>query len=106
MELPKKPYDKKKNYFVSYADNWADEMDISGNTVMNGEDMNEYIKTVIAKFKEDGQYTFYVGTNEDINYDSLESFLSSLDVTEISNAEIKILEKFGLCGSGHFPDFC
>lgn len=97
--------EEKEMLFVSFEGNWADEMDIEGHRIFEKEEYDEYLEKVKAKIEEDGCFTFYVGTNEDIEYDNFEEFKSKFTTKEITEEEIKTLEKFGLYGSGFFPDF-
>jgi hypothetical protein len=92
-----------KYYLVTYTDNWADEIDVSGHMIMSDKDYKEFCKAAKEVFKSDGEFTYYVGTNQDITYYSYADFMETMHKRVITEAEIKVLEKFEICDSGNFP---
>lgn len=100
----KKTFDENKNYIVHYSDNWADEMDIEGFIIMSGAELTDYIKFAKLVFKKDGEYNYYIGTNEEINYESFGVFASHFEIREISEEEYKVLDKLELVYCGMFPE--
>jgi len=96
-----------KNLFVKWDSNWADEMDVSGWRIFSKEDWGKYKKAAEKLFKEEGYYSVGIGTNEDIEYHSLEDLMGDFTVKSISDVEEVVIEKFlGGCGdNGPFPDF-
>lgn len=93
---------------VKYDSNWADEMDIDGFRLFTDEQWEEYQKDFKKLFKEDRGYTYYVGTNEDIEYNSFDEFMSDLKVSEITDEEATVLKKLfdnlTTYGYGFFPE--
>lgn len=103
---------------VKFDDNWADEMDISGFKVYDSiEDWNQAVKTFEDEHKSDrgyeedeplGEFEIYVGTNEEIMYNSMEEFLKYFEVIEITKDQKFAIESVfpeatSDCGYGHFP---
>lgn len=88
-------------YLVKYEDNWADEMDVSGHIILNERQLN----TLKDAIKQINNFTFYVGTNEDIDYQDSKSVWSSLEVREISKDIVKELERVGFLSSGFAHNF-
>lgn len=89
---------------VTFTSNWADEMDIEGYRIFSADDWKDYCKWAKKEFEHNGEYTYYVGTNEDIHYNSYNDFIADFDVITITTDQIKVLEKLELDGFGFFPD--
>ena len=72
---------------IRYKDNWADEMDLRGLAVITYQNW-EVIKTIAQKFfsKKIGGWTYYVGTNEDIKFESYEDWLCRFKVVVLDAA--------------------
>lgn len=85
---------------VQWNTNWADEMDIQGFQILTVDEWNDY-KSAVEKRKN---FEIYVGTNEEISYDSGEDLLEELEVTLITKVEVEIIEKFFGDGGG-FTEF-
>lgn len=94
------PRDFDKEFvLIKWSDNWADEMDLEGFAVM---DTDEF-----AKWKENipSPYTFYVGTNEEIDYSTKKELIdystkkeliSNLEVQPLTPGEVKFFfDNFG-----------
>lgn len=90
-------------YLVQYHDNWADEMDIEGGRVMSKEEKEEYFDSFKATIEGEGFYAYYIGTNEDILYESWSDFKDCFRVKKISLEEAKVLKKLELDEYGMFP---
>ena len=92
---------------VKYDSNWADEMDIDGFKVLTDKQWEKYQRDFKKHFKEEW-YTYYVGTNEEIEYGDFEEFRNDFNVSEITDEEAAVLEKlFGNLSKysyGFFPD--
>lgn len=92
---------------VKYDSNWADEMDIDGFKVLTNEQWEQYQKDFKKHFKEEG-YIYYVGTNEEIEYNDFEEFRNDFNVSEITDEEAAVLEKLfanlSTNGYGFFPE--
>jgi hypothetical protein len=92
---------EKTTVLLQWDSNWADEMDIYGFSLMDKEDWSEYKKYLKER---KGGFTFYIGTNEEIEYSNGNELLREITVTEISDKEAATVEKlFG--GEGGFTDF-
>jgi len=93
---------------VKYDSNWADEMDIEGFKVFTDEQWEDHQKAFQKRFKEDKVYTYYVGTNEEIEYSSFKEFMRDFKVSEITDEEAAVLEKLfdnlSTRGYGFFPE--
>ena len=81
----------KKFYLLKFRDNWADEMDVSGFVVY---DEDEY-KAWLDKIPE-GEFTYGIGTNEEIEYSSKGEFLNSVAITttNLTPEEVQFFFKF------------
>lgn len=89
-----------KKFLVKFEDNWADEMDINSHLVMSESEVEAYKKLV-----RESEYPFelFVGTNQNIDYDSAEEFLACLTFIEVSEEDVLVLEKLDLLEVGDFP---
>lgn len=98
------------NLFVKFSDNYADEFDIYGFTIMSEESWIDFQNRNREIFENYGDREWYFGTNEYVNYDTYDDFIANFSTKEISTAEEDIIEKFILEGEydsiyGVFPDF-
>lgn len=96
-------------WLVELADNWADEMDIEGFSIMSESDFAQWAKTVkeVAK-KIDKGYNFewYIGTNEWINWEDGTSFKEAFTCEVITDEEAEVLRRLLLhefASYGLFP---
>jgi hypothetical protein len=80
-----------KHYLLRYDDNWADEFDVEGFRIYDQEEYDDFKKRVKAA---EYPQQMYFGTNEGIDVDSAKDYLDRIDVTEITEAEAKVLNKF------------
>lgn len=91
-------------YCVRYTDNWADEMTIEGFSIMDEKEYEHYVATVnaIIADMECGQpFIYYVGSNEEIEYDNVDDFLSAFETSEFEEYPEGIEMVFGK----KFPEF-
>lgn len=91
-------------YFVRYTDSWADEMTIEGFSIMDEKEYERYVVTVnaIITDMECGQpFIYYVGSNEEIEYDNVDDFLSAFETSEFEEYPEGIEMVFGK----KFPEF-
>lgn len=88
-----------QRYLVKYKSNWADEMNIYGLALLTEED-----KSYIESLKLGVEYylTHHVGTNEDIEYKSLEGLLDCYTWTRITESEYQTLNRLIGDNYGHF----
>jgi hypothetical protein len=92
---------------VKYDSNWADEMAIDGFRVFTDKQWEKYQEDFKKHFKKDNSYTYYVGSNGDIEYGDFDEFMSDFKVSEITDEEAAVLEKLfdnlSTYGYGFFP---
>ncbi len=92
---------------VKYNGNWADEMDVGGFRIMSDKDFKVWEKDWKKTFKEDGEFTFHVGTNEEIPYEDYESLMADFDIQNISKEEYDVISRLftdaDSYGYGFFP---
>lgn len=79
---------------VLYEDNYADEFDVHGMDIVTEEFWNWYIETAKKLFERNDNPEYSFGTNEYIEYDSLEDFMSCFSVTDIPEYHVEIIEKY------------
>lgn len=93
----------KTHVLVQTHDNWADEMDIYGYQILTVKQYQERLVELQQEFEEnDGSYVWYIGTNEEIEYDCFDNFLETLTVSELTTEEAKFLKDIlGSNGNGH-----
>jgi hypothetical protein len=72
-------------YIVKYADNWADEMDIQGFMVIPEKELKQWKKRIPSRF------TFGLGTNESIEYQSKKQFLDTVMIEKITTEKAMVL---------------
>lgn len=91
-------------YCVRYTDSWADEMTIDGFSIMDEKEYERYVVTLnaIITDMECGQpFIYYVGSNEEIEYDNVDDFLSAFETSEFEEYPEGIEMVFGK----KFPEF-
>jgi hypothetical protein len=94
-----------QKYLVSYDDNWADEMDVSGSKIFDSKsELDEFFDGFKKYFEENGYYSFGIGTNEEIEYDTFSDFEEAFTIQPITDNEKEVLEKFGFGSGGQFPE--
>ena len=85
-------------YLVKYADDYADEFDVSGFVTLTSEEMNEFDAALnrLEKIMKTRDFTFYFGTNEEMVYKDFKYFLEAISVSIISQKEgAFLLKQFG-----------
>ncbi len=89
---------------IKYKDNWADEMDIYGFHILSDETWEKFL-AFLDRVKEipDFQLNIGVGSNEDIDYDSVESLLKAFTVTDIYAEDVASIESNFKLPYGQFP---
>lgn len=91
-------------YCVRYTDSWADEMTIDGFSIMDEKEYEHYVATVnaiIADIESGLPFIYYVGSNEEIEYDNVDDFLSAFETSEFEEYPEGIEMVFGK----KFPEF-
>ena len=91
-------------YYVNYKDNWADEMFVDGFSIMDEKEYEHYTATVnaiVADIECGLPFIYQIGTNEEIEYNNADEFLSAFEVSEIEEYPEGIEMVFGK----KFPEF-
>lgn len=91
-------------YYVNYKDNWADEMFVDGFSIMDEKEYEHYTATVnaiVADIECGLPFIYQVGSNEEIEYNNVNDFLSAFEVSEFEEYPEGIEMVFGK----KFPEF-
>lgn len=91
-------------YYVHYVDNWADEMELEGFALMDEKEYEHYTATVnaiIADIESGLPFIYQVGSNEEIEYNNVDNFLSAFEVSEFEEYPEGIEIVYGK----KFPEF-
>lgn len=91
-------------YYVNYKDNWADEMFVEGFSIMDEKEYEHYTATVnaiITDIECGLPFIYQVGSNEEIEYNNADEFLSAFEVSEFEEYPEGIEMVFGK----KFPEF-
>ena len=91
-------------YYVNYKDNWADEMFVDGFSIMDEKEYEHYTATVnaiITDIECGLPFIYQIGTNEEIEYNNVNDFLSAFEVSEFEEYPEGIEMVFGK----KFPEF-
>lgn len=91
-------------YCVRYTDSWADEMTLEGFSIMDEKEYEHYVATVnaiIADIECGQPFTYWVGSNEEIEYNNVNGFLGAFEVSEFEEYPEGIEMVFGK----KFPEF-
>lgn len=78
---------------VKYEANWADEIDVSGFTVLTKEQWDQNVERIKRHFDEESELTCYIGTNEQIDYYNADEALQDFKVTEITDEQAEVLHQ-------------
>ncbi len=89
---------------IKYEDNWADEMDIYGFHILSDETWEKFL-ALLDRVNElpNFQLNIGVGSNEDIDYDSVEDLLKVFTASDISDDEAAVIQKNFKLPYGQFP---
>ncbi len=93
--------DTKQKVLVMWKDNWADEIDCMGYTIMDNSEWQD-LKKEIRKLEE---FSISVGSNESIEYENGREFLDNVTEKKISPEELPVLRKFFGLEGGHSDIF-
>jgi len=100
-----------KKLLVKFDSNWADEMDADGFQVMTEVEFEDYKKVVGKVFKVASVpgWSFGIGTNEEIEFESEQDFFRCVEPTEISDEDYETFKKYftkydKTISYGFFPD--
>lgn len=121
-----KSFDNMNKVLIVFEDNWADEMDIKGSRIMSRKDWEQYINIAEQCFKDLEKYnaksedsieetenywdnyngiSFWVGSNEEIEYEHFEEFRRHFKVYDLTEVEATLLTHFTFDDFGFFPDW-
>jgi hypothetical protein len=94
-----------KYLLVKYHANWANEFDVDGFQALTEDNYIESIRYLKSEWDEDEGYTFNIGTNEEIEYDSIDDMVASnISTVEISEEQFNVLDTlFEGLSFGFFP---
>lgn len=84
-----------KYYILNYEANWADEMNVEGFEIVDETEYQEFLD-VLEKFKNNDSMesiSFYIGSNEEMCYESKEALFNDITIDEISKEEFDLLSK-------------
>lgn len=90
---------------VIFNENWADEMDVAGFSIMSKEKWESYVNGI-----PDKKLYLGIGSNEEIEFRNKHDYLTSFDVKELSQQEYDILhrlfprDEFGETGMMDFDE--
>lgn len=96
-------------WLVKLTDNWADEMDLEGFSIMSTGQFTLWAKTVeeVAKKIDEGRsFEWYFGTNEWIVWNSGKDFKEAFSCEVITDEEAEVLKRLllhELASYGLFP---
>src|SRR5258708_7451856 len=79
-------------YLVKFFDNLSDEMDIVGFKTFTIKEWEEY-KTNAEEVLLKG-WSFFIGPNEEIEYETFDNFMKTFQVIEITVEQYEILNHF------------
>ena len=81
-----------KQILIKFDANYADEFDVEGFVVMSASAWEEH-KTMAKEFFENGGHAEqYFGTNEYVEFDSYEDYMSAIKTTELDETQYEVLE--------------
>ena len=95
-------------WLVKLTDNWADEMDIEGFSIMPTDQFTQWAKTVeeVAKKIDEGHsFEWYIGTNEWIDWESGKEFKEAFSCEVITDEEANVLKRLLLEGFDRYGLF-
>ena len=82
-------------WLVKFADNWADEMDVEGFAIFGTKDFMGFIKLVedvADKISEDRPFTWYIGTNEWLDWYDGKQFKEAFNCEVISDEQAEAIK--------------
>ena len=92
-------------YLVKFDKDWADEFSVYGFAIFEKLEWDNLL-TKLKKNKDQDSGSWYFGTNEGWDSETIGDYLRDIEVVSITKDEKKSLERiFGESYFGHFPDF-
>lgn len=95
-------------WLVKFYDNWADEMDIEGFSIMSTGQFTQWARTVeeVAKKIDEGHpFEWYFGTNEWIDWEIGKEFKEAFSCDVITDEEANVLKRLLLEGFDKYGIF-
>ncbi len=86
----------KEKVLLVFDDNWADEFDISAWQIVD-KDKWESLREQFLEKVGDNSFSFYFGTNEDMEYDNASAFIDQISEKAITSEEAKLIKKIFGC---------
>ena len=93
---------------LKYFGNWADEMNIYGIKIMTDDEFNLWVAGLSKFFDKRESWTWYIGTNEEIEFGSAAQLLSYMTIIDLKEDEADVFIKYLTKGNkqfGFFPDY-
>lgn len=78
---------------IKFNSNWSDEMDVHGFFVATQEKWDQYCDRVRKHFETHNELMYYIGSNEEILYESADQLLGEFQVTEITDTDAETLTR-------------
>lgn len=79
-----------KYYLYKYSDNYADEFDVAGFCIMTEKQKKDSLKELRREYRNGGKV--YIGSNEEIEYNSLKEAMNAINISEITKAEYETIK--------------
>lgn len=80
--------------FILFEDNYADEFDVHAFEICKDEYWKWYLETAKILFERGMKTSYNIGTNESIEYDSLDDFMSCFQVRDISDDDAIVINEY------------
>lgn len=81
-----------KNYIVIESVNYADEFDIEGFKIIQGDSESDVMDGILENIEFPDE--FYFGTNEAVDYETEDDVRDALSITEIPDEDLKVIQKY------------
>lgn len=91
-------------YLLKYEDCYADEFNVNELFLITEEEKSMIENGLNEKRNSKFYFLYGFGTNEEIEYYSVEELEEAIKIFEITDREIKVLEKFDAITEGYFVE--
>lgn len=78
---------------IKFQADYADEFDVYGFTIQDQSWWDKHLQEVAGRLDEEGTIERYFGTNECVEFHSLEQYTASFTVTPITDDEFQVFKK-------------
>ena len=82
-------------WLVKFADNWADEMDVEGFAIFGTKEFMGFmtlVEDVAKKMDDDHPFTWYIGTNEWLDWYDGKDFKAAFSCEIISDEQAEVIQ--------------